>query len=116
AETLAHHALLDPAPFEGQGLARAHAELLFASLFSRFSHSNPNSRVSRRVSIMFLRRPPPRPRCGRDLAHHATPPPALPHNSQCAGGAPETSRFRDRRAGLHVSHLTVPMPNPIALR
>src|SRR5262249_12540060 len=36
AETLAHHALLDPAPFEGQGLARAHAELLFASLFRRF--------------------------------------------------------------------------------
>src|SRR5215831_1338566 len=50
AETLAHDALLDPAPFEGQGLARAHAELLFASLFRRFSHSNLNSRVSRRVS------------------------------------------------------------------
>src|SRR5215831_6616786 len=50
AETLAHHALLDPAPFEGQGLARANAELLFASLFRRFSHSNPNSRVSRRIS------------------------------------------------------------------
>src|SRR5215831_17726256 len=43
AETLAHDALLDPAPFEGQGLARAHAELLFASLFRRFSHSNLNS-------------------------------------------------------------------------
>src|SRR5262249_14743837 len=39
-----------PAPLEGQGLARAHAELLFASLFRRFSHSNPNSRVSCRVS------------------------------------------------------------------
>src|SRR6516162_2786048 len=50
AETLAHDALLDPAPFEGQGLARAHAELLFASLFRRFSHSNLNSRVSRRGS------------------------------------------------------------------
>src|SRR5262252_5031142 len=50
AETLAHDALLDPAPFEGQGLARGHAELLFASLFRRFSHSNLNSRVSRRVS------------------------------------------------------------------
>src|SRR5215471_13825772 len=56
AETLAHDALLDPAPFEGQGLARAHAELLFASLFRRFSHSNLNSRVSRRVFIVFLRR------------------------------------------------------------
>src|SRR5262249_61214067 len=37
-------------------------------------------------------------------------------NAQDARGAPETSRFQDRRVGLHVPHLTAPMPNPIAPR
>src|SRR5216684_2821281 len=74
AETLAHHALLDPAPFEGQGLTRAHAELLFASLFRRFSHSNPNSRVSRRVSSCSFAARPFRPSCGRGACRHPANP------------------------------------------
>jgi hypothetical protein len=42
AETLAHDALLDAAPFQAQRLGRGNAQLLFASLFRRFSHSNPD--------------------------------------------------------------------------
>src|SRR4030095_8962354 len=55
SEALAHHALLDAPPFQGQGLARGDAQLLFASFFRRFSHSNPNSELAPRF-IMF----PPR--------------------------------------------------------
>ncbi len=55
AEALAHHALLDTPPFQAQGLGRGDAQLLFASFFRRFSHSNPNSELAPRF-IMF----PPR--------------------------------------------------------
>src|SRR5262249_42731947 len=61
AEALTHHALLDAPPFQGQGLARSDAQLLFACLFGRFSHSNPNSpafAVVRHVSTSRLGRFP----------------------------------------------------------
>jgi hypothetical protein len=51
AEALAHDALLDPAPFQGQRLGRADAKLLFASLFRCFSHSYSDPPAFRRVPV-----------------------------------------------------------------
>src|SRR5215831_813855 len=54
AEALAHHALLDAPPFQGQGLARGDAQLLFTSLFRRFGHSKPDYLGVRPVSLPIL--------------------------------------------------------------
>src|SRR5262249_20526466 len=117
AETLAHHALLDAAPLQAQRLAGGDAQLLFASLFRRFSHSTLNSEAFRRVSSCVALQAGPRRPAGPILVDAGTDPASRrPGNSRGAQRAPEMSRFRVRQAGLHVSHLTVPMPNPIAPR
>jgi len=118
AETLAHDALLDPASFQGQGLGRGDAELFFASLFRSFNHTdlNPIHAVAtcRCGSACPRAKPRPWPIWRSDIClRQADLPRAQPGNNPAARRA-KTSRLWGRRARLHVSHLSVLMPNPIA--
>src|SRR5215475_945939 len=90
AEVLAHDALLDAARFQRQRLVRADAQLLFASLFCRFSHSA--ARFPGFQDDYWCRS----------------------GSARGALRAPEMPRFRDPQPGLNVPHLPARMPNPIA--
>ena len=84
------------ARFQRQRLGRGDAQLLFASLFCRFSHSGSRSSGFQHGS--------------RDRRDRPGAGPIV----QGARRAPETPDFRARQAALHVSHLIVRVPNPIA--
>ena len=94
-----------------QRLGRRDAQRLFASLFVVSAIPIPILRLRhvRHAGASALR-----PFCAACLAG----PTRLGRSGNARGArrAPETSRLRGRQAGLHVPHLTGPMPNPIGPR
>src|SRR5262249_733207 len=118
AEALAHNPLLNAAPFQAQRFAGRDAQLLFAGFFSRFSHSDLNPIAGSRI---LMRRRRYGPRRHRAPFRRKTPgcrtalQPVRFGTARGAPPAPQTCPFPPRPSALHGSHLTDPVPNPIAL-
>src|SRR5579883_2551541 len=99
AEALLHDALLDPGSLERQGSFGRGDRQFLAGMF-RLSHSNPTVGVCCSGLIFTVNL---RPRG----------PVQAPGGAREHASAPSRSRWRGPRAGQHVPHLVVQVPNPI---